>query len=193
MKKSVLTFGLLSGAVSALIMFSILPFVDRIGFDKGAIVGYTTIVLSCLMVFPGIRSYRENVGGGKITFGRAFAVGILITLISCVCYVIVWEIVYFNFIPDFTEKYSVYMVEKLRASGASQQVIDATILKIKDMKRLFDNPLTNAAISFTEPFPIGLVFTLISSAILRKKGTTLNQDSVNRGRSGEVFDQTSSV
>lgn len=46
------------------------------------VIGYTTIVLSFLLVFLGIRSYRENVGNGRITFGRAFGVDILITLVS---------------------------------------------------------------------------------------------------------------
>jgi len=91
MKKTVLVFGLISGAVAAALMFLTLPFADRIGFERGYIVGYTTIILSFLLVFFGIRSYRENIGGGSITFGRAFAVGILITLISCVCYVVAWE------------------------------------------------------------------------------------------------------
>jgi hypothetical protein len=193
MKKTVLTFGLLSGAVSALLMFSTIPFVDKIGFDKGEIVGYTAIVLSFLMVFFGIRSYRENVGGGKITFGRAFAVGILICLISCICYVIAWEIISYNFMPDFFDKYSAYIIEKMKAAGATEQAINVKIQEMKDFKRLYDNPLINAAMTFTEPFPVGLIVTLISSALLRKKGPALNQDSANRGQSGDVLDQTSSV
>ncbi len=114
---------------------------DRIGFDKGVIVGYTGIVLSFLLVFFGIRSYRENVGGGQITFGRALSVGLLITLISSACYVVTWEIVYFNLMPDFAEKYTNYMVEQLRASGASQQVIDAKLQEMNSMKAWYDNPL----------------------------------------------------
>ena len=169
MKKTVLTFGLISGAVAALLMNSLVLFADRIGFDKAVIVGYTTIVVSLLLVPFGIRSYRENVGGGHITFGRAFAVGILITLISCICYVLAWEIVYYNFLPDFADKYAAYMVEKAKASGATQRVIDATLQEMKNMKSMLDNPLTNAALTFIEPFPVGLIITLISSAILRKK------------------------
>jgi hypothetical protein len=192
MKKTVLTFGIISGAVSALMMLSTIPFMHKIGFDRGLIVGYTAIVLSFLLVFFGIRSYRENVGGGKITFGRAFAVGILITLISCIFYVITWEIVYFNFIPDFADKYTAYMVEKVKASGGNQQAINATIEQMKDMKRMLDNPLKNAAMTFLEPFPIGLIITLISSAILRKKGTAVSKDSASQSRSGEVLDQPSS-
>jgi hypothetical protein len=192
MKKTVLTFGIISGAVSALMMLSTIPFMHKIGFDRGLIVGYTAIVLSFLLVFFGIRSYRENVGGGKITFGRAFAVGILITLISCVFYVITWEIVYFNFIPDFADKYTAYMVEKVKASGGNQQAINATIEQMKELKRMLDNPLKNAAMTFLEPFPIGLIITLISSAILRKKGNSISQNSASRGQSGEVLDQPSS-
>ena len=166
MKKTVLAFGLISGAIASLLMFGTLPFAYRIGFDKALFVGYTTIVASLLPVFFGIRSYRENVGGGTITFGRAFAVGILITLISCAFYVITWEIMYYTFMGDFCDRYANYLFEKARASGTSLQVVEA---KVQQLKRILGNPFLNAAVTFTEPFPIGLVITLISSAILRKK------------------------
>ena len=169
MKKTVLTFGLIGGAIMAAMMFATLPFIDKIGFDKGEIVGYTTMILAFLLVFFGIRSYRENVGGGRITFGRAFAVGILITVVACACYVVAWEIIYFKFMPDFVDKYASYTVEKVRASGASQQVIDAKLEQMKSFKAMYDNPFINAAITFVEPFPIGLIVTLISATFLRKK------------------------
>ena len=169
MKKTVLTFGLIGGAIMATMMFATLPFADKIGFDKGVIVGYTTMILAFMLVFFGIRSYRENVSDGYITFGRAFAVGILITLITCVCYVVAWEIIYFKFMPDFFDKYASYMIEKAKTSGASQQVIEAQLQQMKSFKAVYDNPLINAAITFTEPFPIGLIVTLISALILRKK------------------------
>lgn len=178
MKKTVLIFGLISGAVAALLMFSTMPFVYRIGFDKGLILGYTNIVVSLLLVPFGIRSYRENVGGGTITFGRAFAVGILITIISCICYVVAWEIIYFNFLPDFADKYTAYMVEKAKASGASQQAIEATMQEMKNMKAMLDNPLIHAAMTFIEPFPVGLIITTISAAILRKKPRSNDREEI---------------
>ena len=169
MKKTVLTFGLISGVISSLMMVATVPFADRIGFDKGAIVGYTAIVLSFLLVFFGIRSYRDNVGNGQITFGKAFAVGISITVISCIFYVVTWEILYFNFLPDFMDKYSVYIVEKLKASGASAAAVQVKVQELKKYKELYDNPFFNALMTFIEPFPIGLGVTLISAAVLRKK------------------------
>ena len=169
MKKTVFTFGLISGVVSLAVMLPNLLLLDRIGINKAVIVGYTAIVLSFMLVFFGIRSYRENVGGGRITFGRAVAVGIMITLVSCAFYVISWLIIYYNFMPDFADKYAAYAVDQVKASGASPQQVEKTVQEMKDMKTLLDNPLTNAAITFTEPFPVGLIITLISAAVLRKK------------------------
>src|SRR6202022_1227729 len=169
MKKTIVTFGLISGAISSLMMLATVPFADRIGFDQGAVIGYTSIVLSFLLVFFGIRSYRDNVGKGQITFSKAFAVGISITLISCVCYVVTWEILYFNFLPDFMDKYGAHVIEKAKASGASAAAVQAQVEQVKKYKEMYDNPLLNAAVTFIEPFPIGLVITLISAAVLRRK------------------------
>jgi hypothetical protein len=169
MKKTVLTFGLISGAISSLMMVATIPFADKIGFGHSYVVGYTTIVLSLLLVFFGIRSYRDNVGNGQITFKKAFAVGISITLISCIFYVVTWEILYFNFLPDFMDKYGAYMIEKLKASGAGPAAIQAQIEQVKKYKEIEDNPFLNAAMTFIEPFPVGLAITLISAAVLRKK------------------------
>jgi hypothetical protein len=169
MKKTVLTFGLISGAVSAAMMLLTVPFADRIGWDKGEILGYTTIVVSALLVYFGVRSYRENAGGGRLTFGRGFAVGILITLISSACYVGTWELVYYKLMPGFAEKYAAHMVEQAKASGASQQKVAETEQKAKQFKVMYDNPVNNVAMTFTEVFPIGLVVTLVSAGILRRK------------------------
>src|SRR6266403_5167319 len=157
MKKTVVTFGLISGVISSLMMVATVPFADRIGFDKGAIVGYTAIVLSFLLVFFGIRSYRDNVGNGQITFGKAFAVGISIPVISCIFYVVTWEILYFNFLPDFMDKYNAYMVEKLKVSVASASAVQVKVQELKKYKEQYDNPFFNALMTSVEPFPIGLL------------------------------------
>ncbi len=173
MKRIVLIFGLISGALMAVFMFSTMPFIDKIGLDKGYFVGYTGMVLAFMLVFFGIRSYRENVGGGTITFGRAFAVGILIAVISSVCYVIAWEILYFNFMPDFMDKYAAHVIEKARAAGESAQAIQAKQQEMQQFKQLYNsNPFVNFGMTFLEPFPVGLLITLISAAILRKKAVS---------------------
>jgi len=154
-------------------MAATVPFADRIGFSRSEWLGYTVIVLSFLLVFFGIRSYRDNAGSGRITFVKAFAVGISITLITCVCYVVTWEVIYFNFLPDFMDKYGAYMIEKSKASGASPAALQAQLQEMKKYKAMYDKPFMNAAITFIEPFPVGLGITLLSAAVLRKKGRSL--------------------
>jgi Protein of unknown function (DUF4199) len=168
-KKTVLTFGLISGVISSLLMACSIPFYDRIGNDRALILGYTSIVLSFLLVYFGIRSYRDNVGDGHITFAMGFGVGICITLISCAFYVGTWEVLSRTVFQDFMDKYSAAMIVKAQASGASAQVVQAKIAEIQHMKEMYANPLYRMMMTFIEPFPIGLLITLISAAVLRKK------------------------
>jgi hypothetical protein len=151
-------------------MLATVPFHDQIGFDKsGYILGYTSIVLSFLLVYFGVRSYRDNIGGGEITFLKAFGVGIAITVISCCFYVATWEIIYYNFMPDFFDKYGAHAVEKMRAAGASAAAIQAKTAEMQKYKEMYANPLINAAMTFIEPFPVGLLITLISAGVLRRQ------------------------
>jgi len=171
MRKTVLTFGVTSGLISAVMMLATVPFMHKISSDKGLIVGYTTIVLAGLLVFFGIRSYRDNASGGRLTFARGLAVGILISLLSNCFYVATWEVVSYKFMPDFAEKYAGQMVEHAKSSGASQPKIDETARQAADFVRNYHNPLYKISMTFLEPFPVFLVITLVSAAILRKKSS----------------------
>jgi hypothetical protein len=169
MKKTVLTFGIISGLISAVTMLATIPFMHKIGTEKALIIGYTNIVLAGLLVFFGIRSYRENFSGGKLTFARGFAVGLLITLLSNSFYVATWEFINHKFMPDFAEKYAAQMVEHAKSSGASQQKIDQTVREAEEFQRNYHNPIYNIAMTFLEVFPVFLGITLLSAALLRRK------------------------
>ena len=170
MKRIVLVFGLISGLIASAMMFITMPLVKNgtLHDESSYIVGYASIFLALLLVFFGIRQYREN-NGGTISFGRGVAVGILITLISCAFYIASWQIIYFKFMPDFMEKYSASAVANLRAKGASPAEVAAKEAEMKKFKTMYDNPLINAAVTFIEPFPVGLLMTLVSAAILRRR------------------------
>jgi len=166
MKKIVLTYGLISGAIGAVLLVAHVPFMD--GSSRALIVGYAGIVVSALLIFFGVRSYRENVGNGKITFGRGLAVGILIALISSACYVVAWEVVYFSN-PAIADHIFNTPIEDLIAKGAPQAEIDAAVVEVESFRKLFANPFVNAAFTFFEPFPVGALVALISAVILRRR------------------------
>jgi hypothetical protein len=171
MKKTVLTFGLISGVMISVLMDSSLLLSKKIGSGHSMLLGYTIMVASFLLVYFGIRSYRDNNLGGRITFGRAFACGILITLITTACYVATWEVLYFNFMPHFMDSYFAAQIHKVQTSGMDAAKVAAQVAAIQHSQELYQNPLVNMAYTFIEPLPVGLLITLISAAVLRRKAS----------------------
>jgi hypothetical protein len=169
MKRIVLTFGLLAGAVLSVMMVITFALGDRIDYDKGEIIGYTTMVAAFLMIYFGVRSYRDNVLDGTIGFGRAFKVGLLITVVASACYVATWQVVYRKMAPDYGEKYMAHQLEKLRAEGATEEQIATESREMAKLWELYKNPLVNVAMTLLEPLPVGLVMTLVSAGILARR------------------------
>ena len=169
MKRTVWTFGLISGAIISLMMAITVPFEDKIGSDRGLIIGYTTMVLSFLLVFFGIRSYRDNVAGGSVSFGRAFTVGMLIVAISSLCYVATWEVIYFKFAPDFATKLAAYNIEQAKKRASSPAEVEKKLADARVFNERYQNPLFNSAITLLEPLPVGVVIALISAGVLRRR------------------------
>ncbi|MFL5555402.1 MAG: DUF4199 domain-containing protein [Gemmatimonadaceae bacterium] len=169
MKKTVWTFGLISGAVASALMAATIPFQDEAGFNHSLVLGYATMVLSFLLIYFGVRSYRDNVGRGTIGFGRALAVGSLIGLIASMCYVATWEVMYFKFMPDFMTKYGAHELEKARAGGASEAALAQKKAELDKFEKMYQNPAINAAFTILEPLPVALVVALVSAGVLSRK------------------------
>ena len=169
MKKTVLTFGLIAGVMISVLMDASLLIANKIGSGHSMVLGYTIMVASFMLVYFGIRSYRDNNLGGQISFGRAFTCGILITLITTVCYVATWEVLYFNFMPHFMDSYFAAQIHKVQSLGLDPATTAARVAAVQRSQQLYQNPFVNAAYTFMEPLPVGVVITLVSAALLRRK------------------------
>jgi hypothetical protein len=173
MKNTVLKFGLISGAVASLLMLLTLPFHDAIGFGTaGLVVGYAGMLIAFLFIYFGVRSYRDNVAGGTVGFGRALAIGVLIGLVSSLFYVATWEVVYFKFMPDFMDKYGAHEIAKARAAGESENAIAKRKEETAKFAEMYKNPAINAAMTLAEPLPVALLVSLVSAAVLSRRPRT---------------------
>ena len=176
MKQTILRYGLISGlAASVLMVASAMYFKSTKDFDNGQYIGYVGIFLSMLFVFLGVRSYREQVAGGVLSFGKAFQVGILIAIVSCICYVLTWMFFYETIMPDFLEQYMAYSLEHLQKSGAAQAEIEKYTSEMQHFKEMYQNPLIRFGLTFLEPFPVGFLVALLSALILRRQSTASEQ------------------
>ncbi|MEP7196206.1 MAG: DUF4199 domain-containing protein [Saprospiraceae bacterium] len=173
MTRNIIIYGLIGGlVVSTLMLFTINNMSHcegSIDYDVSMLIGYASMLIAFSLVFVGIRNYRDKFNGGVINFGKAFKIGILIVLISSTIYVIAWLIDYFFFIPDFLEKYSAHALEKLKANGASQMEIDKQANEMASFGQMYKNPFFNALMTYMEILPVGLIVTLISSFLLKRK------------------------
>ena len=170
MKQTVLKFGVIAGVIlSAMMAFSILVIGDH--GSLGLIVGYTTMILAFSLVYFGVRTYRDVELKGSISFGRAFATGILITSLASCFYVATWEVMYYKFMPDFATKYAAASIERAKSSGATPAQLDAKKADMDKFVEMYKNPVIVAAMTFLEPLPVGLLAALICAAALKRKGS----------------------
>lgn len=171
MKKTILTYGFLSGGVAAIMLLFMALYLgnDSDNFKNSAYFGYAGILLSMVFVYTGIRHFRDQVNGGVISFGKAFQIGLFIALISTAFYVIAWMIISNTLMTDFMEQYSAYVLQTLRDSGASAETISQKTAEMEEYKAMYENPLVAAGLTFLEPLPVAIPVTLLSAAILRRR------------------------
>lgn len=171
MTRIVFIFGLIASVILSIFMFSTFPLLKSgvISYENGALVGYTGMIIAMVTIFFGIKSYRDNHLNGTISFGKAAGVGLLIALIAAVGYAISWEF-YFNLLaPDFMEKYSAMYLEKAKSSGVTEAELIKVIADTDQMKEIYKIPIARFGVTMMEPLPVGILITLVSAALLKKK------------------------
>ncbi len=170
MKKNVLTHGLIAGGLIATFMvFMVQQLYKDPNYKSSELLGYTSMILAFSLIFVGIKNFRDKNNEGVISFGQALKVGLLITVVASTVYVITWLIVYYGFIPDFMDKYSAHMIADSQAKGLSQMELDKQIADVNSMKEMYKNPLFVILITYAEILPVGLVISLLSAFILKRK------------------------
>src|SRR5215203_5152548 len=155
MKKIVLTFGLISGAIAAALMWLMLGLFKSktLNFDNGEIFGYTTMIIALSMVFFGIKSYRDN-NGGNIGFWKAVQVGLLISLIAAACYAVSWEVYYRTSGGSFMQEYTAHYIDKMKEKGAAADEIEKTEKDMAAFGEMYKNPIIRVPMTLLEIVPV---------------------------------------
>ena len=170
MFRIVLIFGLISGAIAAALMWLLMNVATTgaVNFDNAMLWGYATMVIALSLVFFGIKSYRDR-NGGQISFLKGLQIGILISLISSVCYAASWEIYYPSIGQEFLQKYTAYNLDKLKKNGASDAEVEKARVESEQFIELYRNFFVRFGMTIMEILPVGVIVTLISAALLRKR------------------------
>lgn len=173
MKRIVITCGLIAGAISTTLMGIGIGFFDKNHTETSEVVGYASMILSVSVIFVGIKQFRDRHNGGVVSFGKAFLIGLYISLIASTIYVAVWALEYKFVFPDFLDNYSAIMIAKAKASGASPEKMAAELKQLAWYHDMYKNPIFFTLITYAEYLPVGVVISLIA-ALIMKKGNRKN-------------------
>jgi len=168
MKKVVITCGLIAGAISVALMGIGIGLFDKNHTETSEIIGYTSMLLSASLIFVGIKIFRDKHNGGIVSFGKAFLIGLYISLIASTIYVAAWALEYKFIFPDFLDNYSAIMIAKAKASGAGPEKIAAQLKQLAMYRDMYKNPIFFTLLTYAEYLPVGLIISLIAALILKK-------------------------
>lgn len=134
-------------------------------FKGNDFLGYTTMLVIFSLIFFGIRNYRNKELAGTISFVKAFMTGLFIALVASTMYVVVWLLYYYLFVPDFIDQYTQHVLHQC----TSENELARKTEEMEAFRKMYENPIYVVLITYSEVLPMGLIVTLISALILKKK------------------------
>ncbi len=165
-----LVYGAIAGAIVVSAIVATIVF-DLPSHSHSELVGYLIMLAALSLIFVGVKRFRDVECGGVVSFGRSFAVGLGISTVAAIIYVIGWEAYLATSnstsMADYMASYSAQILTELRASGASESVVSAKAAEMREMTEMYANPFFRAPMTFLEIFPVGLFVSLVSALILR--------------------------
>ena len=170
MKRNVWVFGLISGLlITAMMLYTVTRIYSGAHIEGNDVLGYAAMIVAFSFIFVGIKNYRDRYNQGVISFGKAFKLGLLITLVASTMYVVVWLVDYYVFVPDFIDKYTACVLDDAKRDGATQVQLNAKADEMASFAKLYENPLFVVLFTYLEVFPVGLIVSLIAALILKRR------------------------
>ena len=165
MIRTALVFGSLAGVavIFPMLLAMTLTGLDNVAFSEA--LGYLIMLVALSLILIGIKRYRDEALGGVIGFWRALLVGLMISLVASAIYVAVWELYLYRTDYAFINHYFDKVIEAQRQAGAT-----AEVTQLEEMQASYRNPLFRMLVTLSEIFPVGLLVSLVSAALLRFPG-----------------------
>jgi hypothetical protein len=167
MSRIILIFGAAAGLIVAVPMCLLVANAEPGSAATSHFTGYLIMLLALSLVFLGVKRLRDREMGGVIRFVPALLAGLGISAVAGVIYVIGWEITLAVTDFAFIDSYSNAAVEAARAKGASAAEVEAVAAKMVEFRQQYTNPFFRLPVTFIEIFPVGILISLISAALLR--------------------------
>ena len=170
MLRTILKYGVIAGLVVGGFEFAtFVAFKGMPPLKYGMVIGYTTMLIALSAVFVGIKRHRDVDRGGVIGFWSAFGIGLGISFIAGIFYVLAWEAVQAATHRDFATSYAKAIIESEKAKGASAEALAKVSADMAAFKVQYADPMFRLPMTFVEIFPVGVLVSLVSAGLLRNR------------------------
>ncbi|SIN68001.1 Protein of unknown function [Parasphingorhabdus marina DSM 22363] len=167
MTRTALVYGIISGTIVILSMLLGIVTSGGQGFWASELFGYLIMLIALSMIFVGIKRHRDQELGGVIRFLPALGLGLAISAIAAFMYVFVWEMYLLSSDYAFIHEYAAGVIENARARGVTGEALGKVIADTQQLTENYGKPWYRLPITFLEIFPVGLLISLVSAALLR--------------------------
>lgn len=159
-----LTYGSLAGLVILAIFIPALVLLDQ----HSMAVGYLIMLVGLTLVFVGMKRFRDVERGGVVKFLPAFLVGLGISLVASLIYMIGWELYMASTDYALLEDYFAAELRGLQGAGLSAAELARRTGELTAMRaQILGNMPLRIGMIFLEIFPVGLLVSLVSAALIR--------------------------
>jgi uncharacterized protein DUF4199 len=168
MIRKILSYGTIAGLIAGVSLSALtVSMTGHRSLVYGAALGYSTMLIALSAVFVAIKRHRDVDLGGVIKFWPAFGMGLGISVIAGILYVLAWEATVAMTHMDFASGYAKTLIEEQKAQGASAEALARLTAEMERFKIQYANPLYRLPMTFVEIFPVGVLVSLISAGLLR--------------------------
>lgn len=165
MLRRIITYGPAGGVIAIVLVISTM-FINGLHGVWSMAAGYLAMLIGLSTIFLAIKLQRDETQGGVIGFFPALGMGLAISFIAGIVYALGWEIYMAATHNNFSAEYAHMIIAHAKAAHASGAALARAMAEAADFQRQYADPLYRLRMTFIEIFPVGVLVSLISAALL---------------------------
>jgi hypothetical protein len=169
MLRKILSYGVVAGLIVGVPLSALTVSMSGQSLSYGMVIGYAMMLIALSMVFVAVKRHRDADLGGVIGFWPALGLGLGISFVAGIVYVLAWEAACAVAHLDFGAVYAKTLIDEQKAKGVTGPALATFIAQMEQFKIDYANPFYRLPMTFIEIFPVGLLVSLIAAGLLRNR------------------------
>jgi hypothetical protein len=160
--KSAIRYGLIYGGLS--VVWSLMTYITGVNrSDSSSIIQGLSIIIPIVCCVLAVKEYKATIGGGFISFGKAFKESMIVCLVGIIIAGI-FSVIYTTYIdPTFMEFVMNKQYEKMEEDGMSPEMIEMSMNQAK----MFTTPAMQLVFALFGGMFIGTVISLVVAGVMK--------------------------